>query len=86
MAIGYFLAQHKRQFGGNKRVSGITVFRSTEDNGFPNAIFWVAEAAGGAHADADFARNVTYPVMFSHTSLPSLRLLFAFFATTGSAE
>jgi hypothetical protein len=73
MAIGYFLAQHKRQFGGNKRVSGITVYRNTEDNGFPNAIFWVAEGAAGENVTIDEAGFEKRHVLREHYSL-GLRL------------
>ena len=48
IAAGFFLAQHKRQLGGNKMIYKITVFKAThpitEDN-LINLIFWVKDAA-----------------------------------------
>lgn len=40
--MGYFLAQHKAQFGGNKVVEKITVFRN-DAYGLPQLLFWIAD-------------------------------------------
>jgi hypothetical protein len=41
-AVGYFLAQHKHQLGGDKYVSKMTVFED-ENEGNPHAtiLFWI---------------------------------------------
>ncbi|KAH7079666.1 hypothetical protein FB567DRAFT_501906 [Paraphoma chrysanthemicola] len=46
IAAGYFLAQHKRQLGGNKIIYTITVFRVKADDFLPNIIFWVKDGPG----------------------------------------
>jgi hypothetical protein len=40
MSVGYFLAQHKRQLGGNKVVARITVW---ETGWLPSMVLWVEE-------------------------------------------
>ena len=42
IAAGFFLAQHKRQLGGNKVIDRVTVFRSEQYGSLPNLLFWVA--------------------------------------------
>lgn len=47
-AAAYFLAQHKRQLGGNKVIDRVTVFRP--DRGImPYLLFWVEDAPNGPH-------------------------------------
>ncbi|CAN9193726.1 unnamed protein product [Alternaria alternata] len=59
IAAGFFLAQHKRQLGGNKMIVKITVFKALQpvtDDEFPTIIFWVQNARNiygginGAHS------------------------------------
>jgi hypothetical protein len=59
IAAGFFLAQHKRQLGGNKMIVKITVFKALQpvtDDEFPTMIFWVQDARNiygdinGAHS------------------------------------
>ncbi|KAF1361444.1 hypothetical protein EJ07DRAFT_164491 [Lizonia empirigonia] len=42
LAAGFILAQHKRQLGGDKIISKVTVFRSEQRDSLPNLLFWVA--------------------------------------------
>jgi hypothetical protein len=44
LGAGYFLVQHKRQLGGNKIISKITIFEGDEAGGYPHLLFWVADA------------------------------------------
>ncbi|KAH7552921.1 hypothetical protein BM1_07894 [Bipolaris maydis] len=41
IAVGYLLAQHKREMGGNKYVSQIIVFMEDDPTGWPNLLFKV---------------------------------------------
>ncbi|KAH6639025.1 hypothetical protein C7974DRAFT_387722 [Boeremia exigua] len=42
LAVGYFLAQHKTQLGGNKHVHKVTIWK--DDEGDEQMLFWVKDA------------------------------------------
>jgi hypothetical protein len=50
LGAGYFLVQHKRQLGGNKIISKITIFEGDDAGGYPQLLFWVADAPGPPEA------------------------------------
>ncbi|KAJ8106913.1 hypothetical protein OPT61_g9226 [Boeremia exigua] len=52
IAIGYFLAQHKTQLGGNKYVSKVQVFTNPEDDDSPYLLFWIADDPMPSSGDA----------------------------------
>ncbi|KAL6706277.1 hypothetical protein ACN47E_005567 [Coniothyrium glycines] len=54
IAAGFFLAQHKRQLGGDKMIHRITVFKATQPvtrDDFPNLILWVRDVPPGGGVD-----------------------------------
>lgn len=74
IAPGYFLAQHKRQFGSNKMIYKITVFKDSIMGELPTLIFWVSDVLninGGQASNANVhARELSKSVsMLSDTVL-----------------
>jgi hypothetical protein len=43
LIAGNFLAQHKRQLGGKKVISKITIFEGDDMGGYWHLLFWVAD-------------------------------------------